>query len=87
MTWAAMQPRDGDRVASCAHREGGHHWFHLGDGYIEAPDGCRCHWVHVCERCFERMGGPERFDPSVIVRHGSWTGDEPAIEVDPLHVH
>jgi hypothetical protein len=75
------QPKHGDTILHCGHRNHSKHWFKFADGPIKfaRPDGSRgeAEWFTACDRCFMRHGEKAA---NHVKGDAVWTGDEPAIE-------
>ena len=75
---AGQEPRDGDIVANCGHKEQ-HHMFGLAGGMpVEhcMTEDCPhvATWYSCCDGCFPKALKSELY----VVQHASWIGDEPA---------
>ena len=84
--YASCQPKDGDLILVCAHREAkSYHWFVLdlndkGEPVpmqFQRPDGSEGEaiWGCICDECKTQYGNPE----GCITGERIWAGDEPAI--------
>jgi hypothetical protein len=83
MTYAPMQPLDGDVVLLCGHRlSSNYHFWRLprpANWKFRRPDGSwgQPSWLVCCQECFVASGGDSR---RVEFRDdGVWKGDEPFI--------
>ena len=85
--WAKHQPKDGELILVCAHRdEETYHWYVLDQNdqgnpellEFTRPDGSvgQAAWLCICDRCNRTY-----FDnPQAAVRgERYWTGDDPVI--------
>ena len=85
MKWAKYQPKDGDLILVCDHRnQKTYHWFILNfcDGQpipmeFKRPDGScgTAMWACICDGCIRSNPNPEVH----ITGERIWTGDEPFI--------
>ena len=84
--FAKWQPKDGDLILVCSHRDAkSYHWFVLdlndkgepSPMQFRRPDGSEGEaiWGCICEDCKIRYEDPQR----CITGERLWTGDEPAI--------
>jgi hypothetical protein len=82
MKFTEQQPKNGERVLTCSHRDDEfkpHHFFKL-EPHVDfgRPDGStgRATWAVVCNSCF-RSNADSPMD--MITGDALWRGDEPAI--------
>ncbi len=85
MKWAKQQPKDGDLILVCSHRNRDkYHWYMFGVEeapraiQFARPDGTivQSRWMCICDSCERSYPG----DPQSAIRgERIWTGDAPVI--------